>query len=233
MKFDMYSLKGRIFPAFISMILPIIIFNHFYVSEELSQLFENIVVIRLAYNISIPIIFLYYLSEFGRLLGKNIFERWYFQEEKLMPTTNFLMYSDSQYSIYYKNKIREKIKNDFGVILATQNEEKDDQDDARKRIVEVMSLIRKKLEKNQFLLQHNIEYGAMRNVIGGSIIGCILSILNILFFTYLKKVELAVTTSFIVLTIYTLLILFSRIIINFYGINYAKILYREYLASNQ
>jgi hypothetical protein len=38
MKFDEYSLKARIVPTFFSIIIPIIVFNHFYVSEEFSNL---------------------------------------------------------------------------------------------------------------------------------------------------------------------------------------------------
>ena len=100
---------------------------------------------------------------------------------------------------------------------------------SRTRIVEVMAQVRKKLHGNKFLLQHNIEYGAMRNAIGGSIIGAVLSLTGIIFFSFYLPVELAVYINVITLTIYFLLILLSKIIIEFYGKNYAKILYREYL----
>ena len=93
-----------------------------------------------------------------------------------------------------------------------------------------MSQIRQKLHNNKFLFQHNIEYGAMRNVIGGSIVGIIFSSFNIYFFMCIKEVKLAVTISLVALCAYVLLVLFSKVIINFYGKNYARILYREYIS---
>jgi len=229
MKFDTYALKGRVIPAFLSIIIPIMIFNHFYVSEEFSKFVGEVFGAKLVSNLTISGICLFYLSEFGRLIGKNIFEKSYFKDERRMPTTNYLLFCDPAYSEQHKNRIRNKIKRDFDISLPTKEEEAIDQDGARTRIVEVMALIRKKLHGNKFLLQHNIEYGSMRNAIGGSVIGLILSLANILFFNFIIPGELAVTLSVITFFIYLLMIISSKYIIEFYGNNYAKILYREYL----
>lgn len=229
MKFDAYALKGRIAPAFLSIIIPIMVFNHFYVSEEFSKFVGEILGAKLISNLTISGVCLMFLSEFGRLLGKNVFEKVFFKDERYMPTTNFMLFNDSTYSEQHKNKIRNKITDDFDTLLPTKEEENSNQDNARIRIVEVMALVRKKLHGNKFLLQHNIEYGAMRNAIGGSVIGAVLSLINIVFFYYSTPNELAVTISVITLIIYLSLIALSKYIIVFYGNNYAKILYREYL----
>ena len=81
MKFDTYTLKGRIVPAFFSIILPIMTFNHFFISEEFSKAVGEILGAKLISNLTISTICLYFLSEFGRLIGKNVFERIYFQDE--------------------------------------------------------------------------------------------------------------------------------------------------------
>lgn len=229
MKFDAYALKGRIAPAFLSIIIPIMIFNHFYVSEEFSKFVGEVIGAKLVSNLTISGICLIFLSEFGRLLGKDVFENIFFKDEHHMPTTNFMMFNDPTYSDQHKNKIRKKISDDFNTLLPTKEEEDADQGDARTRIVEVMALVRKRLHGNKFLLQHNIEYGAMRNAIGGSVIGTTLSIVNIVFFNYYTPNELAVTISIVTLTIYLSMIALSKYIIQFYGNNYAKILYREYM----
>lgn len=232
MKFDTYALKGRIVPAFFSIIIPIMIFNHFYVSEEFSKFVGEVLGAKLISNLTISGICLVFLSEFGRLLGKNVFEKSFFKDEKYMPTTNYMLFSASIYSEQHKNKIRDKMASDFDVSLPTKEEEEVDQDNARTRIVEVMALVRKKLHGNKFLLQHNIEYGAMRNVIGGSVIGLVLSSINVIFFSFSAPNKLAVTISMVTFAIYLLLIVLSKYIIGFYGNNYAKILYREYLGEN-
>jgi len=229
MKYDAYALKGRIAPAFFSIIIPIMVFNHFYASEEFSKFVGDILGAKLISNLTISGICLYFLSEFGRILGKNVFEKSYFKDEHHMPTTNFMMFSDSTFSDHHKIKIREKILADFEVTLPTKEDENINELNSRTRIVEVMAQVRKKLHGNKFLLQHNIEYGAMRNAIGGSMIGAILSLAGIVIFSFYLPIDLAVYINVITLTIYFLLIFLSKIIIEFYGKNYAKILYREYL----
>lgn len=229
MKFDAYTLKGRIAPAFFSIILPIMVFNHFFVSEEFSKAMGEILGAKLISNLTISTICLYFLSEFGRLIAKNVFERIYFKDESRMPTTDLMMFSDKTYSNDHKTKIRERIESDFDIVLPKQDEELEDEALARVRIVETMALIRKKLKGNKFLFQHNVEYGIMRNAIGGAVLGAFFSLLNIVFFVFVTKVELAVVLSTGLFIIYSLLLLFSRVVINFYGKNYAKILFREYM----
>lgn len=230
MKFDTYTLKGRIIPAFFSIIIPIMIFNHFYASEEFSKFVGEVMGAKLVSNLTISTICLIFLSQFGRVLGKNLFEKNFFKEERFMPTTNFLLFSDDTYSDQHKSKIREKIATDFKSTLPSKEEEAKNINQSRTIIVELMALVRGKLKGNEFLLQHNIEYGAMRNVIGGSILGFLLSIGNIIFFKYMMVNELAVNISIVTLIIYGLLIVLSKILIEFYGKSYAKILFREYLS---
>lgn len=229
MKFDTYTLKGRIVPAFFSIILPIMTFNHFFISEEFSKAVGEILGAKLISNLTISTICLYFLSEFGRLIGKNVFERIYFKDELRMPTTNFMLFSDKTYSDDYKLKIRDKVKADFNIILPNGKDEKENEALARTKIVETMALIRKKLKGNKFLFQHNVEYGVMRNAIGGAVLGAFLSILNIIFFLLIVNVQMAVYISIGLFTIYSLLLAFSKVVIGFYGRNYAKILFREYM----
>ncbi len=229
MVFSAYALKGRILPAIFSIILPIMVFNHFFVSEEFAKFVGGVLGAKIISNLTISGVCLYFLSETGRLFGKNVFERAYFKEESQMPTTTFMMFGDKTYSDDYKNKFRDKVSHDFNIKLPTKKEETKDENSARTRIVETMALIRKKLHKNSFLLQHNIEYGAMRNVIGGAVLGICFSIINIVFFSTYVKIYLAVLISICTLLTYLMLIAFSKVIIGFYGKNYAKVLFREYI----
>jgi len=229
MKFDSYTIKARFLPAFFSIILPIIIFNHFYISEEFSKFVGEIFGIKIFSNITFSAVSLFFLSEIGRLFGKNIFEKIFFRDEKKMPTTNFLLYKDKTYSDDFKDKFIKKIKSDFDIDLPNKEMQDSDEELIRTKIVETMALIRKKLMTNKFLLKHNIEYGSFRNAIGGSVLGVLFSGFNILFFQEYLKNELAVKINIFLLVCYSLLIIFSKVIINFYGRNYAKILFREYM----
>lgn len=229
MKFDKYSLTGRVLPAISSMIIPIIIFNYFYASEEFSALIGEVMGAKIIANLSMPIICLFILSQFGRMIGKNVFEKNFFKDEKLMPTTQFLLFTDINFSEQYKLKIRNKMEADFDTKLLSKEEEAEDIEESRARIVETMALVRRKLHKNEFLLQHNIEYGAMRNLIGGSVIGLLICIFNIVFFKNFVEHDLAANISAFILVFYGIIILLSKAVIAFYGNRYAKILFTEYL----
>lgn len=231
MKIDDYALKARYAPALLTIIIPIMVFNHFFVSAEFSKFVGEFMGAKLISNLTISAVCLYYLSEFGRIMGKNVFEKRYFRDESKMPTTNFLMHSDNTYSSEYKQKLRDHVHSEFGLGLPNLNDEEADERAARTRIVEAMALVRKKLKDNEFLLQHNIEYGAMRNAIGGALLGAILSSINIWFFSKVVPGELAVTLSVVTLILYLLLLALSKVIVNFYGRNYAKILFREFMGS--
>ncbi len=195
------------------------VFNHFYTSEVFSSFVGGVFGAKILSNLTISSVCLYYLSEAGRFFGKHLFENSYFREEAAMPTTTLLLFRDNAYSAAYKHKIREKVLKDFGINLPTEPEEAADEGLARTRIVEVMALIRKKLHQNPFLLQHNIEYGAIRNAIGGAVLGALFSIVNIIFFYAAVRVPIAVLVSAVTLSVYLLLIIFSKVLLEFYGRN--------------
>ena len=229
MIFNAYVLKARIMPT-ILIAIPILVFIYFFANQELNGFIDGVLKSKLMFNIPIFIVILFCMSEGCRLLGKNWFERRYFRQEKQMPTTTFLLYSNNHYSEEYKDKVREKILHDFKIPLLTKEQERIDIDGAYRRIIEVMALIRHKLHTNKFLLQHNIEYGFFRNLIGGSPIGVLLSAFNILFFSLYVHIPMPVYISIITLVLYFFAIFLSKVIMKFYGNNYANILFREYMS---
>jgi hypothetical protein len=228
---DKYGLRARVFPAIITIVIPIFVFSHFYINPELSYFCDEFSKFSLIGDIAISIIFMFYLSQYARMIGKKIFEEKYFKGESNMPTTDFMLFNNSEYSDDYKVKIRQKIFADFALKLHDKTTEALNEDVSRKKIVEAVSLIRKKLFGNKFLLQHNIEYGAMRNTIGGAVMGSILSLINIAIFYFAYPNKTAVIISGVALTVYIILLLLSKPIIKAYGRAYAKILIREYMSS--
>jgi hypothetical protein len=226
---NQYALRARIIPAVTTIVLPVFVFSHFYINPSIVNFYQGFRKFSLVSDIALSSALMFYLSQYARMVGKSIFEHWYFQGEMQMPTTEFLLYSNSEYSTDYKNKMRKKIKADFGLTLLHETEEVADTSLARKKIVEAISHVRKRSESNKFLLQHNIEYGAMRNTVGGSVIGCVIAIFDIAFFSVVYVNKTAEYISIVALIVYTLLILSSKWIISAYGRSYAKILIREYM----
>lgn len=223
---DKYEIQARIFPAII-VLIPFLIFTMNCDISILNVFFKNLLEVRIIGNLTIALILLYLLSQINRFFGKFIFEKNMFSDELEMPSTRFLLFSDSKLSKAIKLQIREKIKNDFQFIMPTEDDERIDLIESKKRIVEATGLIREKVKNGRHLLQHNIEYGFARNLVGGSIIGLIISLFDIAYF-YLAKSNPILYTSLFSALFFGALLLFYKPIINHLGNQYAKRLFTEY-----
>jgi len=87
---------------------------------------------------------------------------------------------------------------------------------ARNLIVHAVSQIKNKLRDNAILFQHNIEYGFIRNLIGGSLIAIIFSIVIIIYSLIYGDGTLR-NAGIILLIIYSLPIILSKLLITKYG----------------
>ena len=231
MKFDTYTRTARIYPAIIS-VFPLALLSIGITNKELDQFFEGISSIKILGNISFALVMIYLLSQANRFIAKNLFEKNYFKTELFMPTTNFLLYQNKELSNEYKDKVRQRIRKDFNIQLLSRQEEESKISEARQAIVETVGLVRNKVGDGRLLLQHNIEYGFVRNLIGGAIIGSIGSAASLLF--YLKYYPSTVfwSISLTSLIFFISLLLGSKVLMNRYGELYAKRLFQEYLTSN-
>ena len=230
MAINNYYFKARLFPTVLTSIPTIILYNKFVTNiyhDKLENIYAGLPIIT-DIIFSSAIIFL--LVQINRLLSKEIFQRLYFKDEINMPTTNLLIKSNGELETSIKQKIEDKIKTKFNITLLSSIEESADQPKARKLIATTVSQIRNILRDNSLLLQHNIEYGFFRNLIGGSFLAFVLSII-ILFLSFYSG-EIATRNLGIILTsLYFLPIILSKFIINRYGRYYAKILYEQFLTT--
>lgn len=223
-----YYFKARLFPTVLTSIPAIILYNRFVSSlyhEKLENIFSVLPTIT-DIILSSAIVFL--LVQVNRFLSKEIFQRLYFKDEINMPTTNLLLKSNNELEASIKQKIEDKIKNKFGIILLSEIDESADVLRARKLIATAVSQIRNILRDNSLLLQHNIEYGFFRNLIGGSFLAFLISVI-ILIHSYCSCDLTTKNLGWILAIAYFLPILFSKLIIDRYGKYYAKILYEQFL----
>lgn len=227
MKFDKYNRTARIYPSII-ILIPFLIFTIDCDIDGLKDVFDDLLKIRIVGNITIAIALLYLLIQINRFLGKFFFEKNLFKDELKMPTTNFLLFSDSQFSEEYKLKIRRKILKDFKINLPTKQYESNHTEDKRKQIAEAVGLIRQKVKNGRLLLQHNIEYGFARNLTGGSVIGLLMSIGDLVYFNAHAN-ELLFYISLCLSFVFLLLLSIHKPIIRHLGNQYAKRLFQEYL----
>lgn len=223
-----YYLKARLFPTVLTSIPAIIIYNKFVAvlyRDRLENIYTALPTIT-DVIFSGAIIFL--LVQINRFLSKELFQKLYFKDEINMPTTNLLLKSNNELEKSIKQKIEDKIKTKFDITLLSSIEESAEEPRARKLIATTVSQIRNVLRDNSLLLQHNIEYGFFRNLIGGSFLAFLISIV-ILISSYCSGDIPTRNLGLILTIIYFLPIILSKFIIDRYGKYYAKILYEQFL----
>jgi hypothetical protein len=228
MAINNYYLKARLFPTVLTSIPALIIYNQSVATlyhDKLESIYTALPTIT---NIVFSGAIIFLLVQINRFLSKELFQRLYFKDEINMPTTNLLLKSNNELETSIKQKIEDKIKSKFEILLLTSIEESVDEPRARKLIATTVSQIRNALRENTLLLQHNIEYGFFRNLIGGSFLAFIISLIIIVSSLYTADIA-SRNLGFILTVIYLIPILLSKVIINRYGKYYAKILYEQFL----
>lgn len=229
MKVDTYYFKARLFPTVITSI-PLFVFviqvlKPLY-GESLKNIFDILPTLT-SLGIYAGLVFL--SLQINRFVSKEIFQRFFFKEDINMPTTNYLLWSNVFFAVDTKKAIREKIFSSFNITLLNPAEEQQDDLRARNLIVHAVSQIKNKLRDNAVLFQHNIEYGFIRNLNGGSLIAIVFSIAIIIYALIYSEGTLR-NTGIILLIIYSLPIILSKLLITKYGRYYAKVMYEQFMS---
>lgn len=184
---DTYSRHAYLYSAWTAMLIPCLLASAMiYYYEPTSELQD----FWKAATASIPVVvFLalgYFLRERIRATSKLLFQFPLFKEDEThMPTTDFLMWS-SNYSDEMKRAIRNKVKKDFNYTLPSKEDERKDENAARKNIAAIIGSMRNKARDSEdtVYIQANYRYGYNRNLLGGLvwslIITAFLMILNFL-----------------------------------------------------
>ena len=227
LKLDEYDIKAKAIPSFFSTI-PILVLVYFYLYPWMKDFIEFIMGAEILGLLSGSVIFTFTFMEICRLIGVQ-YEDVYFKDGLHMPTTNLLMYSDSTFTQPYKDRLRSKIKNDFGIDLPGEAEELENQQSTRQAIKEAVGFVRKQVKKGYLTHHKNIQYGFARNLVGASTLGLVFSIASIILFQKIAHSD-ALTISVVIAATYFLIVLLSRLILNKLGRIYAKTLFEEYLS---
>ena len=230
-KFDRYDLEGRVLPAVLASV-PFFVLYFFFLKIHVAEFFQFLFGLKWVGDVSTGVVFLFLLVFIGRAVAKDIFEsRWFKSDETRMPSTAFLLHSDREYSRSFKLQIHQKIKQDFQIELFSADEENRDEGEARRVIAEAVSLIRHRLQGGRLLLNRNIEYGFIRNLIGCSVVAALISFVNIYVYGFLEFNKAALCSSIATAVLYVLPILLSKQLMHHHGRRYAKTLLQEYIGA--
>lgn len=223
-----YFLRARLFPTVLTSI-PLLVVINAVIAPIYHEALKNIYAVLptiASFGLSAAVIFLF--VQINRLIAKEVFQRFFFQDEVRMPSTNHLLWQDSFFEDQIKVQIRTKIKDRFNIDLLDKRGEAQNEMKGRRLIVTAVSQIRNVLRGNKMLLQHNIEYGFFRNLIGGSLLAVAVSIF-LLVYALIMDANRLCTTAIILIIVYLIPLLLSKMLIKKYGNYYSKILYEQFL----
>ena len=231
-----YTIFARYLPALLSS------FPFFLIWYYLSDNFQLEGLSSFVLNIKLPevgaITFSLAILHFYSLVIREIskyFQRQYFTGDRAkgFPTTYLMTYSDSTFSDSYKDKYRKLILKRFNFELLNKEDENTDIIEARKRLNEATGLVNVEMQNVYLISKHNIWFGSLRNLIGGTIISillCIVGILLGLFFIENSKIMIFILVFLFFL--YLLLFLFRRLILVHNGEAYAQKLFAEFITAH-
>lgn len=157
--FGEYGVKARLFPALLC-VPPFLLLKHFavdpFIDPSLTTLWVSV-----AGDVSLVAVLMYLLTQMNRFVSKALFEM-----KSEFPTTLMLLPSSKDLSDEFRAKIDARVRIDFQLSLPTAADERASVNNAKTRIIEIVSLIINKVGNGKLVLQHNIEYGFMRNLLG-------------------------------------------------------------------
>lgn len=230
--FDSYSLYARVYPALICAV-PLFVLWYF-LSEfgELSDLMSFILSLKFMGSLTLGIVFLYFYAQLIRTASK-LLEKRYLLEAQGFPTMYFMLYGNDTFSKQYKELYREKVLNVLEVTLPSEDEERADLIETKKRLHEITKHIILHVGNGQLVLKHNVWYGYFRNLVGGALFASIFSCLNIYIGVFVLRNQTLWISSVVMLVVYAFLILWRKGILTQHAEAYAKQLIAEFMESNK
>jgi len=226
-----YEKKAQLYPVILAMLIPFLLF--FIAGANLLNTCENLEQMWRFFISIIPASLLTTALGFGvknliRSTSKMLFQFPLFKEDETrMPSTEILMHTSELLSCQNKQLIRNRIKEDFGLILMDEEQEKLDDREARMIIVDAVKRIREKTRGNQILFNYNCNYGFVRNFMGANVwsllIVTILMIIN--FLTPFTDNRIIIGSLILVLLFFPL----AFMLLKLNGREYARQLFTAYL----
>ena len=225
-----YTLKARIFPAILTS-LPLIVLINATFDSQVHQWLNSDDYAALFGKGTLAIAIVFALSQFNRFVAAEVFERLISKDETNFPTTRLLLPNNDKLSDTTRKAIGKKVNQDFGQELpssVTPSKESK----ARRQISDIVRMMRERTRGHKLLLQHNIEYGFARNLIGACPLVLLVSGANI--YLYKQHVFDAFPVwgyrASIAYSIAAVgMMVLSKVILDRYGIRYARVLFQAYL----
>ncbi len=227
----LYEKRARLYPVIMAMLIPFSLFVVFGSSLlNIHNQFERVwnIIISVVPASLITAAAVYGMKNLARSTSKALFQFPMFQEdESEMPTTQFLLYSNSMLSRQNKTLIRDKIKHDIGLVYCKEERSEEHQKEARQLIVDAVKQIRERTRGNQILFDYNCNFGFVRNFMGANVWSLLIAFIFMLsnFFVSAIDHKTIIGANFLIIILFPV----ALWVLKLNGREYARQLYTVYM----
>lgn len=224
--FSEYTIKARLAPTALAAPPLLILFNALF-DIQADQWLESGTMTVLFGKGTATAALVFLMMQVNRLIGLEIFQRWVSCDELNFPSSRWLVATNMEMSPQQRQSIDKKLQHDFQIGLLPAS--KGDSPEVRRHNADLVGRIRLFVGSPPKLLQHNIEYGFFRNLIGASLPVLVSGLAN----AYLYSEKLLPPWAYHLSLVYAVfagaLVCLARPIIERLGIYYARVLFQTYL----
>jgi hypothetical protein len=221
-----YNLQARLFPALITS-PPIVVLGKIIFTTFENNIKESAFLPATA-QVSLYLALFSLLVQLNRIVSVEISQKYLAKSELHTCPVSWLLLLNAVMDQTKKYKIRNKIKEMFGIKLLSRSKERINELKARELIFSAIAKMQTLLQGHKILLQHKIEYAFARNLIGGAAVAVILSF-GLLIFGCFTDTGWIIKASIIMALVYLLPVVCSKYIIKWYGSRYTKVLFEKFL----
>ncbi len=226
-----YEKRARLYPVIVSMLIPFILFiiigNNLLSSYDKLEHIWNILISIIPASL-VTAALGYGVKNLVRSTSKALFQFPLFKEDETkMPTTEILLHAGDMFSQQNKQLIRNKIKQDLGLELMDEEQERLNEREARLIIVDAVKRIRERTRGNQILFNYLCNYGFVRNFMGANVWTLLIVFILMLINFFIPIINNGITIAAAILITISFPVAFYLLKLN--GREYARQLYTAYL----
>ncbi len=221
---DSYTYLARLFPTLLTNVPTVVMIYYLTLDPKAQGVIEYILGIKIG-GLALLTVIIYGVSHIQRAIGKGIAEVVF---KGGMPSTYLMLYGNQKYSAEFKERYSRNVKRLFQINLLTEEQERLNGNEARLRLKEAGKQVILFMDKGKLIFQHNVWFGFMRNLMGGSVIAVSVSFANIVLAIGYIKEPVLMNLGILGVVSFGLVLLFSKPLLTQFGEAYADQLLQEF-----
>ncbi len=228
MKYNKYKIYAIYFPSIISTLPLVLLIFHFENSEVVKSINGLLISMKHIFGVLGSAVLIFLLSSVIREFGRYI-EKVHYKSKLYFPSNTLMLYKNNSISEQMKFSYRTKLNTDYGYIFPSIEEELSNPQKSLVILNEASKMLATEFQSDEQILEANISYGFVRNLIGGLFISIPCTLLSLLIGMYYKDLFLT-QASLILLSVYVIILLCNKLWLNNNSKRYAEKLFSKYLA---